>query len=675
MIAAAYLRTIGPDGVEVGLVMSRGKVTPLKSFSIPRLELQAALIASRMGNFIMKEMDIRLERVRYWSDSQTVLKWIRSESGRFQQFVGNRVGAIHELTDVKDWMWVPTKMNVADDATREGKTDLSSESRWWRGPEFLRSTTLPEFEMPIDESHSDLELKKEFLGVTVEVPAIPVPVIEHFSKYMVAVRATMQVMKFIGKMKYKRKGVEIPDNVALMEKAKRLLFRKSQWDSYPEEMAKLESGLPVLRNSKLFQLSPVLDDDGVLLMNSRLANVQMAKLRTPIILDPRHYLTKLIIRHYHVLALHQGQETVRNDIRQLFWIPNLRVAIGRCWSECPLCRIRRAKPSTPMMAALPGCRVETQQRSFSIVGMDYFGPMEVSVGSRHEKRYGVLFTCMTTRAIYLEVAHSLTTDSCIMAIRRMICRRGLPLEIFSDNGTNLRGADKELQQALDDYDQEALRENMNSKGIKWNFIPPSAPHMGGSWERWVRSVKTAISVILRSRFPKDEELLTLMLEAEAVVNSRPLTDAPLDPAAPEAITPMHFLIGTSSIGQPPGQVDDADLRLNKRWRKAQRLADMFWMRWRKEYLPTLQRRTKWHGRVPDVQVGDMVLVLDESLRRGHWPLGIVEKVFPGSDKTVRVAEVKTSAGRYRRPVVRLAKLDLKAEKGFRPEIGGKYVQD
>ncbi|UYV84331.1 hypothetical protein LAZ67_X001873 [Cordylochernes scorpioides] len=276
-----------------------------------------------------------------------------------------------------------------------------------------------------------------------------------------------------------------------------------------------------------------------------------------------------------------------------------------------------------MMAALPGCRVEPQQRSFSIVGMDYFGPMEVSVGRRHEKRYGVLFTCMTTRVIHLEVAHSLTTDSCIMAIRRMICRRGLPLEIFSDNGTNLRGADKELQQALDDYDQEALTENMNSKGIKWNFIPPSAPHMGGSWERLVRSVKTAISVILRSRFPKDEELLTLMLEAEAVVNSRPLTDVPLDPAAPEAITPMHFLIGTSSIGQPPGQFDDADLRLKERWRKAQRLADMFWMRWRKEYLPTLQRRTKWHGRVPDVQVGDMVFVLDESLKRGHWPLGIV----------------------------------------------------
>ncbi|UYV79846.1 hypothetical protein LAZ67_18000906 [Cordylochernes scorpioides] len=360
--------------------------------------------------------------------------------------MGNRVGAIHELTEVRDWLWLTTKMNVADDATREWKTELSSENRWWRGPEILRSTTLPEFEIPIDEDHSDLELKKEFLRVTVEVPAIPVP------------------------------------------------------------------------------LSPVLDDNDLLRMDSRLANVRIANMRTPVIMDPRHYLTK------------------------------------RCWSECPSYKIRRAKPSTPVMGVLPEYRVEPQQQSFSIVGMGYFVPMEVSVGRRHEKRYGVLFTCMTTPAIHLKVAQ--TTYSFIMAIWRMICRRGIPWEIFSDNGTSLRGADKELQQALDDYDQEALTENMNSKGIKWNFIPPSAPHMGGSWERSVKSVKTAMLVILRYRCPKDEELLTLILEV--VVNIRPLTDVPLDPAAPGAITPMHFLIGTSSIGHPPEQFDDADLRPDKR---------------------------------------------------------------------------------------------------------------
>ncbi|UYV79865.1 hypothetical protein LAZ67_18000936 [Cordylochernes scorpioides] len=395
-----------------------------------------------------------------------------------------------------------------------------------------------------------------------------------------------------------------------------LLFRKSQWDSYPEEMAMLEGGLPVSRNSKLFQLSPVLDDNDVLRIDARLANVRIANMRTPVILDPRHYLTKLIIHHYHVLALHQGLDTVRNEIRQQFWIPNLRVTVKRCWSECPSCKIRRAKPSTPVMVALPECRVELQQMSFSIAGMDYFGLMEVSVGRRHEKiySYGVLFTCKSTWAIHLEVVHSLTTDSFIMASRIMICRRGLPWDIFSDNGTNLRGADKELQQARDDYDQEALTENINSKGIKWNFIPPSTPHMGGSWERLVKSIKTAISVILRSRCPRDEELLTLMLEAEALVNSRPLTDVPLDPAAPESITPMHFLIGTSwGYGFGVGRKSEA---------------------------------------------------------RRHWPLGIVEMVFPGKDKTIRVAEVKTSTGSYRRPV---AKLDIKIENGFRPEIGGKYV--
>ncbi|UYV79864.1 hypothetical protein LAZ67_18000935 [Cordylochernes scorpioides] len=223
-----------------------------------------------------------------------------------------------------------------------------------------------------------------------------------------------------------------------------LLFRKSQWDSYPEKMAMLEGGLPVSRNSKLFQLSPVLDDNDLLRMDSRLDNVRIANMKTPVILDPRHYLTKLINHHFHVLALHQGQDAVRNEIRQQFWIPNLRVVTSQTFYTSD--------------GVLPDCRVEPQQRSFSIVGMDYFAPMEVSVGRRHEKRYGVLFTCMTTRAIHLEVAHSLTKDR----------------DYRGRYSANLRGADKEL------HDQEALTENMNSKGIKWNFISPSAPHMGGS---------------------------------------------------------------------------------------------------------------------------------------------------------------------------------------------------
>ena len=153
------------------------------------------------------------------------------------------------------------------------------------------------------------------------------------------------------------------------------------------------------------------------------------------------------------------------------------------------------------MAGLPASRLTPNVRPFSTCGMDYFGPMDVRVGRRTEKRYGVLFTCMVTRAVHLELATSLTTDSCVMAIRRFIGRRGYPRKIYSDNGTNLHGADKVLRKALEEFDQDVIRAELTPKEISWMFNPPAAPHMGGAWERLVRSVKTALKAVLKEQVP------------------------------------------------------------------------------------------------------------------------------------------------------------------------------
>jgi len=214
--------------------------------------------------------------------------------------------------------------------------------------------------------------------------------------------------------------------------------------------------------------------------------------------------------------------------------------------------------------------------------MDYFGPMEVTIGRRREKRYGVLFTCLSTRAIHLEIAPSLTTDSAINAIRRMANRRGTPKEIYSDNGTNLRGADKELQKALKGLDQNGIRRELTTTKIDWHFIPPAAPHLGGSWERMVRSVKTSLRAVLNEKAPKEDDLATLFTEAENLVNSRPLTRVSDDPDDDECLTPNHFLIGSSGSSQPPGTFNDRDLSIKARWKYSQRLADHFWKRWLKE---------------------------------------------------------------------------------------------
>lgn len=252
-------------------------------------------------------------------------------------------------------------------------------------------------------------------------------------------------------------------------------------------------------------------------------------------------------------------------------------------------------------------------RPFTYTGVDYFGPIEVTIGRRREKRWGVIFTCLTTRAIHLELASSLFTDSAIMAVRRMIARRGCPTEMMSDNGTNFRGAETELKRALLDVNWDRIEDFAVNKGFKWKFIPPAAPHMGGCWERLIKCVKTALKAILKERAPREETLRTLLAKTEHTVNSRPLTHVSEDLRDGEALTPNHFLIGASSGTVIPGKFNNADLYSRKQWRIAQRLADMFWNRWVREYTPTLITRTKWSQENTALKVGDIVVVVDCAL--------------------------------------------------------------
>ncbi|CAG9113268.1 unnamed protein product [Plutella xylostella] len=231
-----------------------------------------------------------------------------------------------------------------------------------------------------------------------------------------------------------------------------------------------------------------------------------------------------------------------------------------------------------------------------------------------------------------------------MALRRMIGRRSTPSVIWSDNGTNLRGCDAELRQSIRELNTEKLREDGLSRGIEWRFIPPGAPEMGGAWERMIRTVKTALKVALKERAPHRETLSTLLVEVEALVNSRPITHVSTDPNYPEALTPNHFLIGTSSNGPAFGKYDDGDLCLRKQWRIAQRLADMFWS------------RQKWQTDERALRVGDYVVLVDTKVDRGCWHHGVVSAAHAGADGRVRVVDVRTRAAVLRRPATRVALL-------------------
>ncbi|XP_076660478.1 uncharacterized protein LOC143363834 [Halictus rubicundus] len=232
----------------------------------------------------------------------------------------------------------------------------------------------------------------------------------------------------------------------------------------------------------------------------------------------------------------------------------------------------------------------------------------------------------------------LSASSAVMALQRLAARRGSPLAVYSDNGTNFVRASKELKDAIAGIDTEKQKEYAASKRIKWLFNPPDAPHMGGAWERMIRSVKTALDTVLRDQATSEEVLVTLLAEIEHSVNSRPLTHVSVDPRDNEALTPNHFLIGTSSGEIRLGAYEFRAICPRNQWRIAQSFADAFWKRWLKEYLPTLIPRTKWNRTARPLAVGDLVIIIDYQTPRNVWKRGTVIDVYPSVDGEVRIAK-------------------------------------
>ena len=297
------------------------------------------------------------------------------------------------------------------------------------------------------------------------------------------------------------------------------------------------------------------------------------------------------------------------------------------------------------MANLPEDRLEPAP-PFTHCGVDYFGPWLIKEGRKELKRYGVLFTCLSSRAIHLEVSATLETDSFINALRRFISRRGPVRTIRCDQGSNLVGAKNELQKALSSMDQTRVRHFLLERNCDWiefQLNVPSASHMGGVWERQIRTARNVLSVLLDQCGSQlnDESLQTLMTEVEAVVNSRPLTVENLtSPDALEPLTPNHLLTGKSRIVlPPPGEFQRADLYLRKRWRRVQHLANEFWVRWKKEFLHTLQLRQKWIRPRRNLQQGDVVIISNDNLPRNMWQIARVEEAYGDPDGYVRKAKL------------------------------------
>ncbi|XP_065095682.1 uncharacterized protein LOC135717496 [Ochlerotatus camptorhynchus] len=489
---------------------------------------------------------------------------------------------------------------------------------------------------------------------------------ENFSSWQRLQRVTAYVQRFfvnLRKKKNRKPSIAGPLTQEELSTAETFQIKRAQKDAYGEELAVLAASRRLHKKNRLYKLNPFIDDLGVMRIHSRLGECDFVddSDKYPIVLPRAHPATHLIVANVHQHYHHQYHEACVNLVRKDFYIPRVRTVCDQVRRNCQLCKIRGAIPAPPAMGPLPKSRVAVFVRPFSYVGVDFFGPFLVLVGRHHEKRWGVIVTCLTTRAIHLELAASLDTSSCIMALRNCFARRGTPIEIRSDRGTNFVGADKELKVAVAELDRDKLLTEFTTPTTSWRFNPPASPHMGGCWERLIQSVKKVLASVKPQRVPTEEVLRSYLIQVENVVNSRPLTHVPVDDYSSPALTPNHFLMGSPDGSKPLVPYNDCPLTLQRSWKASEALANRFWQRWVIEYLPTITRRTKWFYPVKPIAIGDIVVVADPSLPRNSWPKGRVVSVKASKDGQVRSAVVQTPSGLYDRPAVKIAVLDVGAD--------------
>lgn len=560
--------------------------------------------------------------------------------------------------------------NPADCASRgQFPSELIEHDLWWEGPDWLK---LPPVHWPdqscVSEAVSIPEEEKEATLVAVAQFVEPLIPLDRFSSYTHLKRVTAWVMRFIGNCRAaanKQQKTSQPHlNVPELQKAEFYWLAVAQEQHFAKEIADLHKGGQLHKASPLIPLRPFLDDDGLIRVGGREQNSNRAYFsQHPVILHGSHPLTHLIIRSEHRRLLHAGPTLLLCSLNRRFHILGGRKAIRSTTRACVTCRRVAAKPQNQKMGQLPMERV-TPDLIFNRVGVDYAGPLLLKLGSTRKpvavKSYVCVFVSLSVKAVHLELVSDLSTDAFIACLRRFISRRGKPTLLWSDHGTNFVGAASEIKELARFLESQKARGEISSfcsaQNIQWRFIPEHAPHFGGLWEAAVKSFKSHLRRVVGNTKLTFEEMVTVLTQVEACLNSRPLVALPLDDDGVEALTPGHFLVGRPLEALPDPALAYRSVSLLSRWHLCQALVRHLWQRWSADYLNSLRRASKWHRSSTNLRVDDVVILREDSTIPAKWPLARVVTTHAGNDGIVRVVTVKTSKGIYRRPVAKVALL-------------------
>ncbi|XP_061168132.1 uncharacterized protein LOC133177057 [Saccostrea echinata] len=625
--ACAYI----VSGDQSSLIMAKNRVAPLKTLTIPKLELMGALLGARLLKFIKK--NIQFSEAVLWTDSQIVLSWLETTK-TLGTFVRNRIQEIKKLTEQYKWRYCPTTSNPADILSRGTDFDRFRKNELWsKGPTWITDTNkwpiydkteshilanITESEKCGYQEEDSQEKRNVKLGAR-EQKISEIIDISKFNNYRKLLNVTSYVLRFIQNCSKKQK-VTGPLTVSEIEQSSLIWIINAQQKNYPDIFGELQRD-GKSKNCLSKQLKLYLDNEELIQCGGRIQNAPISKTaKHPILLPPNDQLTTLIILDAHRRNLHSGVNSTVTLLRQNYWIQRIRQSVKSVLRKCITCRKIMGKPyPIPEAPPLPKDRLR-EEPPFTVTGVDFTGALKVRKKNGHEgKVYICLFTCASTRAVHLELVTDLTEEQFILAFRRFSSRKSLPKLMISDNATTYVASSKEIEKLTSSH---SLQETLNTHGTRWKFIPKRAPWYGGFWERLIGLTKNCLKKVLGRSFVNLDALNTIIVEIECILNDRPLTYASADPLDEDPLTPSHLLYGRKIRSLPyPGSSIDVHLTTdlnhssaNKAYNIQQQTIQHFWERWRKEYLTSLREYHRIHGKnKQNIQVGDIVQIYDERM--------------------------------------------------------------
>ena len=508
---------------------------------------------------------------------------------------------------------------------------MNSNSVWQRGPEFMK---LPFHLWPVkkittlNEMLPDL-IQNHFINTcTNQSNHSSLDAIIQISKYS-SIDKLLRVTARILNSKFMKsfKGVLIDPSADHISLAEREWIRTVQLDLGKDW------------RKKYARLGPELNDDGLISVGSRISHWLKDDWNQDsyILLTPSHTFTKLYIQHLHDKD-HAGIESTLARLQSRFWVPRARKVIKFIKSQCIKCRILDKKCLDQCMGPLPEERLKPSPPFFR-TSLDLFGPFQVKDTVKRRvtrKVYGVIFNCMVSRAVHLELVEGYDTQSFLISFKRFISIRGFPKFMHSDNGSQLVAANKELREMIKKWDLSEILNFGVNQGLTWSFNnSANAPFQNGCSESLIRLVKRGILISVGNNILSYSELLSAFYEIANLLNERPIGMKPgNDISLGSYLCPNDLILGRNNV-RVPHEVFDESNKVLRRYQFINQIVDLFWKKWQRDFFPTLIVRQKWHVIQRNVRVGDIVIVQDKNAFKGVWKLAQVSKVYHGSDKLVR----------------------------------------